>query len=194
MCSSCHVIFDRFKAQFSPTVFQVLKENHIFVALVPENSIDRLQPMGISVNKSVKQFLRCEFHDWYASQICSQLHTSKKIQPVHLHLTTVKQLSLDLSGCWIILQPQTEFAINSFYRTVWIIALYVYTTFMYLPLIIVPFAYNYNAFFLYGGFSSGWHLFTISILVQLSNSGLVEQKVLKFPPIFDLATKYSHWE
>jgi len=74
---SCLVIFDRFKAQYTPTVLQVLKENDILVALVPANGTDRLQPLDISVNKSVKQFLRGQFHDWYVSQICSHLHAEK---------------------------------------------------------------------------------------------------------------------
>ena len=95
---SCLVIFERFKAQFTPTVLQALKENHIPVALVPAKCMNRLQPLDISINKSVKQFLRGEFHDWYASQTCSQIHTNEKIQPVYLHLTIVKPLG----AAWII--------------------------------------------------------------------------------------------
>ena len=59
----CMVIFDRFKAQCTTTVLQVLEENNILVALVPPHCTDRLQPLDIAVNKSVKEFLRAEFHD-----------------------------------------------------------------------------------------------------------------------------------
>ena len=57
------VIFDRFKAQCTATVLEVLAENHVLVALVPENCTDRLQPLDISINKPVKEFLRKQFHD-----------------------------------------------------------------------------------------------------------------------------------
>ena len=61
----CIVIFDRFKAQCTTTVLQVLEENnYILVALVPPHCTDILQPLDIAVNKSVKEFLRAEFHDW----------------------------------------------------------------------------------------------------------------------------------
>jgi len=114
---SCLVIFDRFKAQCTPTVLQALKENHILVALVPANCTDRLQLLDISVNKSIKQFLRGEFHDWYANQICGHLQTSKNMQLVDLRLTIVKPLS----ATWIIrlmdhFRLHPEFAINGFRR------------------------------------------------------------------------------
>ena len=58
---SCLVIFDRFKAQCTNTVLQILEENHIFVVLVPANCIDRLKPLDVSINKLVKKFLRAHF-------------------------------------------------------------------------------------------------------------------------------------
>ena len=68
----CIVIFDRFKAQCTTTVLQVLEEN-ILVALIPPHYTDRLQPSDIAVNKSVKEFLRGEFHNWYSKLVCKQL-------------------------------------------------------------------------------------------------------------------------
>ena len=65
---TCLVIFDRFKAQCTTTVLEALEENHILVALVPANCTDRLQPLDVSVNKSVEEFLRDQFHHWYASE------------------------------------------------------------------------------------------------------------------------------
>ena len=41
--------------------------------MVPANCTDRLQPLDVSVNKAAKNFLRGQFEDWYATQICDQL-------------------------------------------------------------------------------------------------------------------------
>ena len=41
--------------------------------MVPASCTDRLQPLDISVNKAVKEFLHSKFQSWYAAQICSQL-------------------------------------------------------------------------------------------------------------------------
>ena len=54
----CIVTFDRFKAQCTTTILQILKENNILVALVPPHCTDRLQPLDIAVNKSMKEFMR----------------------------------------------------------------------------------------------------------------------------------------
>ena len=114
---SCLVIFDRFKAQCTSTVLHVLEESNILVALVPAHCTDRLQPIDIAVNKSVREFLRAEFHNyWYSKQVCKQLEESKDdVQPVDLCLTIVKPLS----ATWIknlmdYLQLHQEFAINGF--------------------------------------------------------------------------------
>ena len=72
----CMVILDRFKAQCTTTILQVLKENNIRVALVPPHCTDRLQPLDITVNKSVKELLRSEFYDWYCTLVCKQLQES----------------------------------------------------------------------------------------------------------------------
>ena len=74
------MIFDRFKAQCTPIVLDVLGDNNIFIALVPANCTDRLQPLDVSVNKSVKEFLRGQFHKWYAGEVCSQLRESNYVQ------------------------------------------------------------------------------------------------------------------
>ena len=89
---SCLVIFDRLKAQCTPTVLEVLKDNNILITLVPANCTDRLQPLDVSFNKSVKEFLRGQFHYWYAGEVCSQLHECNKVQAVDLSLSVVKPL------------------------------------------------------------------------------------------------------
>ena len=75
----CIVIFDRFKVQCTTTVLQVLEENNTLVALIPPHCTDRLQPLDIAVNKSVKEFLRGEFHNWYSKLACKQLEESNDV-------------------------------------------------------------------------------------------------------------------
>ena len=55
------VIFDNFKAQITEGVLQLLEDNNIRVAMDPPNCTDRLQPMDVSVNKAVKNFLSSNF-------------------------------------------------------------------------------------------------------------------------------------
>ena len=48
--------------------------------------------MDLSVNKSVKSFMRNEFQKWYAKEVCSQLQGDTENKPVVLKLSTVKPL------------------------------------------------------------------------------------------------------
>ena len=89
----CLVIFDRFKAQCTSTVLEVLEENNIFISLVPAHCTYRLQPLDISVNRLVMQFLRNQFHEWYASEIETHLQKFGKVQNVDLRMNIVKPLS-----------------------------------------------------------------------------------------------------
>ena len=41
--------------------------------MIPPNCTDRLQTLDVSVNKSVKEFLRQKFHSWYAESVSTQL-------------------------------------------------------------------------------------------------------------------------
>ena len=63
------VIYDEFKGQLTPAVFTLLEENDILVVKVPPNCTDRLQPMDLSVNKAVKDFLRRKFQVWYSKEV-----------------------------------------------------------------------------------------------------------------------------
>ena len=112
---TCLVIFDRFKAQCTATVLGVLEENNILVSLVPANCTDRLQPLDVSVNKSVKEFLRGQFHEWYAGEVSEQLRSGKEVKLVDFHLTRVKPLA----ATWLIrlmdyLKMHPEIAVNGF--------------------------------------------------------------------------------
>ena len=48
--------------------------------------------MDLSVNKSVKSYLRSKFQSWYAKKVCSQLQGHSEQKPVGLRLSIVKPL------------------------------------------------------------------------------------------------------
>ena len=61
---SALTIFDAFKGQQIEYVTKLLEENNIHVASAPVNCTDRLQPMDLNVNKSVKENMQSKFRDW----------------------------------------------------------------------------------------------------------------------------------
>lgn len=95
------VIFDRFRGQCTDAILTLLDDKHIRVAIVPANCTDRLQPLDVSVNKAVKDYLRTQFQDWYSDQVCQQLHhqvdTKIPLEPIDLRMNIVKPLS----GKWM---------------------------------------------------------------------------------------------
>ena len=87
------VIFDCFKGQCVQSIFSLLHANHIFYAIVPPNSTNRLQPMDLSINKPAKDFLKRKFQDWYAGIILQQLEDQDKDHhPVDMRLSIMKLL------------------------------------------------------------------------------------------------------
>ena len=62
-----------FRGQCTERILSKLEENNVRVVIIPANCTDRLQPLDLSVNKVAKDFLRTQFSNWYADQICSQL-------------------------------------------------------------------------------------------------------------------------
>lgn len=85
-------IFDVFKGQQTESVLKLLNENNVLVVCVPANCTDRLQPMDLSINKSVKEFMRRKFREWYSEQVQRQLSEGEEISPVDLRLSTMKPL------------------------------------------------------------------------------------------------------
>ena len=88
------VIFDWFKGQCTDVVLKTLEENNIDVLLIPANCTDRLQPLDISVNKAVKDFLRGEFQKWYADQVKIQMQNGSSNPDGSLALSIVKPLGV----------------------------------------------------------------------------------------------------
>jgi len=109
------VIFDRFKGQCTEAVLKMLEENHIDVLLVPANCTDGLQPLDVSINKAVKDFLRNEFQGWYASQVQIQLQNGSAFPDINLSLSVVKPLGVTwLKNTLDYLKINPHIAINGF--------------------------------------------------------------------------------
>ena len=86
------MIFDNFKGQCTEDLLKLLDSSNIDVILIPPNCTDRLQPLDLSINKAAKEFLRKQFHKWYAKQVCTRLEQKTKKQPVDLRSSVVKPL------------------------------------------------------------------------------------------------------
>ena len=62
------VRFDAFKDQTRESIYQLLENNAIYAVSIPANCTDKLQPMDLRLNKSIKEFLKNKFAEWYALQ------------------------------------------------------------------------------------------------------------------------------
>lgn len=89
---SALVILDEFKGQTTDAVLNLLRQNDIEYVLVPPNCTDRLQPLDVSINKPVKDFLRRKFTDWYAEKIVAQQDSGTATQPVDMKLSIMKPI------------------------------------------------------------------------------------------------------
>jgi len=87
------VFFDNFKAQRTDGILQLLEDNNIDCVFVPANCTGELQPMDLSVNKSVKDVLRAQFQDWYAAEVLKTYDPSgTEIKPVKFLMGVMKPL------------------------------------------------------------------------------------------------------
>lgn len=66
---SALVLFDAFRGQCINEVLQLLEANNILYVMIPPNCTDRIQPLDLSVNKPVKDFLKAKFQQWYGDII-----------------------------------------------------------------------------------------------------------------------------
>ena len=72
--------------------------------------------MDLSVNKSVKEFMRSKFKEWYAAQVLKQLDEgADNIAPVDLKLSTLKLLGAQwLISMYDYLKEHDSIVINGF--------------------------------------------------------------------------------
>ena len=87
-------IFDVFKGQTTDAIYEMLEKNRILVVKIPANCTDRLQPMDLSVNKAVKDFLRQKFMEWYSTQVMEKLSKNDSQVAINFKLSTMKPLGV----------------------------------------------------------------------------------------------------
>ena len=87
------VLFDAFKGQTTELIYELLESNAIYIVSIPANCTDKLQPMDLSVNKSIKEFLKNKFGEWYASMVFANCNNSLTPAPLDLQISIMKPLN-----------------------------------------------------------------------------------------------------
>ena len=93
------VIFDTFKGHKGDEIKSLLQESNILSVIVPSNCTDILQPLDLSVNKPLKDHLRCSFQSWYSEQVSKQLEEGK--EPEDIKVDTRLSVMKPLGARWI---------------------------------------------------------------------------------------------
>ena len=78
-------IFDEFKGQVTDDVYNLLDNHNIQVVKIPPNCTNR--PMDLSINKSVKDYLRDRFQKWYSSEVERSYHQDVGATPIDLRMS-----------------------------------------------------------------------------------------------------------
>ena len=105
-------------------VNDLLEENHLHVCLLPLNTTDLLQPMDISVNKPVKNFLKDKFSHWYTKQLLQQCEDQSHVplsdislEPIDISMVVMK----NISAKWFVkaaeyIADNPQFIVNGFVK------------------------------------------------------------------------------
>ena len=86
-------LFDAFKGQTTESVYKLLESNAIYAVNILVNCTDRLQPMDLSVNRNIKEFLKNKFGKWYASMVFANWDDSLTPASLDLWLSIMKPLN-----------------------------------------------------------------------------------------------------
>ena len=70
------VLYDVVKGQTTESVHKLLEDNNILFVHIPNCCADQLQPLDVSVNKSIKSFL---FSFWYGGEVKKQLDSTNEV-------------------------------------------------------------------------------------------------------------------
>ena len=111
------VIFDGFKGQNTPDFTAILEQHNISIVKVPPNCTDKLQPLDVSVNKSMKNEMRGKFQLFSSSEVQKQITSGTPIGKVkvNLTLTAIKSASASwVISSWEAIQKRPEIVINGF--------------------------------------------------------------------------------
>ncbi len=110
------VLFNCFRGQTTDAVKRMLLELHIVAIQIPPNCTDKLQPMGISINKPMKDELKSKFQAWYAEEVQKQLKAGPVEEvKVDVRLSNIKGRSANwMIASWQSIECRPELAINGF--------------------------------------------------------------------------------
>lgn len=78
----------------------------MYTISIPANCTDRLQPMDLSINKTLKDFMKKELNEWYSSVVYETLD-SENPSPADLRMAVMKPL-----GAQWLLKAYKHLAIN----------------------------------------------------------------------------------
>ena len=108
------LLFDNFSGQCTPEVLKMIYTHHMHVVLIPPNCTDRLQPLDLSVNKSVKDFLKRQFQEWYVDLVSAQVQKCQ-VELIDLRLSIVKSLGAKwMNKLYDYLRSKPEIVCNGF--------------------------------------------------------------------------------
>ena len=96
------LIFDRFKGQCTENILSLLNNNHLRISIVPANCTDRLQPLDISVNKAVKEFLRRKFQHWYSEEVRRQIEGARGANSTAVKVDLSMSVVKPIGAQWLI--------------------------------------------------------------------------------------------
>ena len=106
-------IFDCFRGQTTPKIYDLLEQNNICAVQVPAHCTDKLQPIDVSLNKPVKDETRRQFHEWYAHEVQNDI----PIEDIKVDMPTsiLKSRSANwIINTWLEVSKRPELAINGF--------------------------------------------------------------------------------
>ena len=72
-------ILNVFRGQQTQSIMDLLEENNILVINIASNSTDRLQPMDLSINKMVKDFIEANAHIGILNKSINSLLMEKRL-------------------------------------------------------------------------------------------------------------------
>ena len=77
------MLLDAFKSQTTERIYQLLEATNVYT--------NKLQPMDLSVNKTLKDFMKEAFNEWYSSVVYETLEAENPT-PADLQMAVMKPL------------------------------------------------------------------------------------------------------
>ena len=90
------LIYDLFRGQTTDKFLDVLKDNNILSTKIPPNMTHVFQPLDLTVNKFVKDFMKEKFSTWFSRQISLGIENSVELDDIEVDycLSVLKPLHI----------------------------------------------------------------------------------------------------